>query len=201
MRSSPSARSLQSQSSSQSMYLDADDDLPTPSADDAPVTVYLLSLEPAVFVCWSWKRAELADDAWVVPGAGRRSSAQRVYAWQVELKLWKPEDPRYSGTDTELNMKLTSFWFFCNRPTVAALMRLGSDMAAAARDGTAATPAPVLTSQQAHAVDQEASLPGVEPDEPQPAEVHLPIPPPACRSYLLPSNSEEKQPQLNGLGL
>jgi hypothetical protein len=30
-----------------------------------------------------------------------------------------------------MSMKLTSFWFFCNRPTVGALIGLGTDMAAA----------------------------------------------------------------------
>ena len=41
-------------------------------------------------------------------------------------------------------MKLTTFWFFCNRPTVGALIGLGSDLAAAtsvAKPGDAAKPA------------------------------------------------------------
>lgn len=28
-----------------------------------------------------------------------------------------------------MSMKLTSFWFFCNRPTVGALIGFGTDMA------------------------------------------------------------------------
>ena len=41
-------------------------------------------------------------------------------------------------------MKLTTFWFFCNRPTVGALIGLGSDLAAAtavAKPGDVAAPA------------------------------------------------------------
>lgn len=99
---------------------------------------------------------------------------QQAPAWQVELKLWKPEDPRYSGTDTEMSMKLTSFWFFCNRPTVAALIRLGTDMAAAARDADAAAAAPLTPAQAESDVDQQANP---EPAQPQPiAQVHRPCP-------------------------
>ncbi len=36
-----------------------------------------------------------------------------------------------AGVDSDMTMKLTSFWFFCNRPTVAALIGVGTDMAAA----------------------------------------------------------------------
>ena len=89
---------------------------------------------------------------------------QQAPAWQVELKLWKPEDPRYAGTDTAMSMKLTSFWFFCNRPTVAALIRLGTDMAAAARGADAAAAAPLPLSQADSAVDEQAM-----PSEAQPS--------------------------------
>ena len=58
--------------------------------------------------------------------------------------MWRPTSPLYRGTDTELTMKLTTFWFFCNRPTVGALIGLGSDLAAAtavAKPGDEQSPA------------------------------------------------------------
>ena len=75
------------------------------------------------------------QQASALPGAGIGSKAapQQARAWQVDFSTWKVGDPRYVGVDTELTMALTTFWFFCNRPTVAALMGLGTDMAAAAR--------------------------------------------------------------------
>jgi len=69
--------------------------------------------------------------------------------------MWRPTSPLYRGTDTELTMKLTTFWFFCNRPTVGALIGLGSDLAAAtavAKPGDVPQPA-----EQPPAAEQSAS--------------------------------------------
>ena len=42
--------------------------------------------------------------------------------------LWL--DCRYTGVDVELSLQLSTLLFFCHRPTVAALMVLGTDLAA-----------------------------------------------------------------------
>ena len=90
------------------------------------------------------------------------TAADTVYAWQVDMHVWRPEDPRYAGTDTELTMKLTSFWFFCNRPTVAALMRLGTDMAAASRNPDANTAAALPQDADQQASESETAEPQTE---------------------------------------
>ncbi len=68
-------------------------------------------------------------------GKGGSAPADRAAAepaaWELDFNMWRPTSPLYRGTDTELTMKLTTFWFFCNRPTVGALIGLGSDLAAA----------------------------------------------------------------------
>ena len=38
---------------------------------------------------------------------------------------------RYTSVDGELNMQLTTLYFFCNRPTIGALMGIGTDLSAA----------------------------------------------------------------------
>ncbi len=75
------------------------------------------------------------------PGADYR-------AWTLDFQIWKPDSGEYAGIDADMSMKLTSFWFFCNRPTVGALIGLGTDMAAATDvpDGAvAAAEAPAAT--------------------------------------------------------
>jgi hypothetical protein len=37
---------------------------------------------------------------------------------------------RYTGVDVELSLQLSTLLFFCHRPTVAALMVLGTDLGA-----------------------------------------------------------------------
>lgn len=58
------------------------------------------------------------------PGADYR-------AWTLDFKILRPDSVDYAGVDADMSMKLTSFWFFANRPTVGALIGLGTDMAAA----------------------------------------------------------------------
>ena len=56
----------------------------------------------------------------------------------MEFDTWKPGTPDYANVDTEVRMRLTTLFFFCNRPTVGALMALGGDLGDAfkAADGT-----------------------------------------------------------------
>lgn len=41
-----------------------------------------------------------------------------------------PQSSKYKGVDTEAALRMGSLVFYCSRPTVAALMVLGSDMGA-----------------------------------------------------------------------
>ena len=59
------------------------------------------------------------------------AAAKEPAAWELDFNIWRPASPLHRGTDSELTMKLTTFWFFCNRPTVGALIGLGTDLAAA----------------------------------------------------------------------
>lgn len=42
---------------------------------------------------------------------------------------WSRESSKYSGLDTELTLTLSTLHLYCHRPTVAALMAFGADMA------------------------------------------------------------------------
>jgi vacuolar protein sorting-associated protein 13A/C len=42
---------------------------------------------------------------------------------------WSRESSKYSGLDTELTLTLSTLHLYCHRPTVAALMAFGTDMA------------------------------------------------------------------------
>ena len=75
-----------------------------------------------------------STDASQLPGAARHQ------AWVVEFESWKPESPEYKGLDAHLQTRLTSLLFFCNRPTVAALMCLGTDLGEAVKAGSPAKP-------------------------------------------------------------
>lgn len=110
-----------------------------------------------------------------LPGAGTGSKAapQQARAWQVDFNTWKVGDPRYVGVDTELTMALTTFWFFCNRPTVAALMGLGTDMAAAARgpDGNSSEAAASAEAEDHDGLEEEVASPTAD----EPAEVQTTV--------------------------
>ncbi|KAK9858457.1 hypothetical protein WJX84_002370 [Apatococcus fuscideae] len=84
---------------------------------------------------------EIAGSASNLPGAPRH------HAWVLEFKSWKPDSPEYAGLDAELQTRLTTLLFFCNRPTVAALMCFGDDLTAALKAGQPAQPAPARPRQ------------------------------------------------------
>ena len=75
--------------------------------------------------------------------AARLPGAAKHHAWVLEFESWKPDSPEYSGLDAQLQTRLTSLLFFCNRPTVAALMCFGTDLGEALKAGQLAeAPAP-----------------------------------------------------------
>ncbi|KAK9834254.1 hypothetical protein WJX81_000411 [Elliptochloris bilobata] len=72
-------------------------------------------------------------------GAGKGSPqgsglARAPPAWALDFETWARGSAEYAGVDSELRMRLTTLFFFLNRPTVAALMAVGSAMAAAVKD-------------------------------------------------------------------
>lgn len=73
------------------------------------------------------------------PSAVRADSTQEgsgrtPVAWALDFETWARGSAEYAGVDSELRMRLTTLFFFLNRPTVAALMAVGSAMAAAVKD-------------------------------------------------------------------
>lgn len=52
----------------------------------------------------------------------------------MQFDTWKPSSPDYANIDSELHMQLTTLFFFCNRPTIGALMGLGTDLGEAFKD-------------------------------------------------------------------
>ena len=57
-------------------------------------------------------------------------------AWQLYFDSVSRESHEYAGIDSQLRMRLTTLFFFCNRPTVGALIAMGSDLSAAFNSGT-----------------------------------------------------------------
>ena len=61
-------------------------------------------------------------------------SGRAAPAWALDYETWARGSAAYAGVDSELRMRLTTLFFFLNRPTVAALMAVGSAMAAAVKN-------------------------------------------------------------------
>ena len=59
------------------------------------------------------------------------ASTEKQDLAEFTLKLRRPGSKEYEGVDTALDVKLNTLFFFCNRPTVAALMAMGLDVSAA----------------------------------------------------------------------
>jgi len=51
---------------------------------------------------------------------------------EFTLKLRRPDSKEYEGVDTALDATLNKLYFYCNRPTVAALITMGLDVGAVA---------------------------------------------------------------------
>lgn len=56
-------------------------------------------------------------------------------AWTMDFESWKPDSAEYENVDSELRMRLTTLYFFCNRPTVGALMAFGGELGDAFKAG------------------------------------------------------------------
>lgn len=76
-------------------------------------------------------------------------------AWTLEFEKWQPDAPSYASVDTELRMRLTTLFFYCNRPTLGALMGLGGDLSAAAAAPPGPLPAAGAQSEEAPAAEPE----------------------------------------------
>ena len=63
-------------------------------------------------------------------------------AWKVGFQTWKPGSAQYDDVDAAMDMQLTTLYFFCNRPTVAALMAIGTDLGDAFKDPCASSSGP-----------------------------------------------------------
>ena len=70
--------------------------------------------------------------------AAVQGKAAEAPAWKLDFQSWKPGSPQYANLDSALDMQLTTLYFFCNRPTVAALMAIGTDLGDAFKDPQAA---------------------------------------------------------------
>jgi hypothetical protein len=64
-------------------------------------------------------------------GGGGGSQGQQRDLAEFTLRLRRPGSKEYEGVDTSLEVSLNTLYFFCNRPTVAALTGLGADVSAA----------------------------------------------------------------------
>ena len=85
-------------------------------------------------------------------------------AWRLDFNSWKPGSPSYNNLDSALDMQLTTLYFFCNRPTVAALMAIGTDLGDAFKDPEAAAQQQAETRQLESAAsmsESEADFQGV----------------------------------------
>lgn len=51
-------------------------------------------------------------------------------ALSLSYSKWSPQSPDYHDVDAEVQVQLKTLSFFCNRPTVAALMAIGNDVSA-----------------------------------------------------------------------
>ncbi|KAL4858517.1 Vacuolar protein sorting-associated protein 13C [Chlorella vulgaris] len=59
---------------------------------------------------------------------------------EFTFKMRQPGSSEYEGVDTSLDVSLSSLYFYCNRPTVAALITMGLDVSAAASSDTLEEP-------------------------------------------------------------
>ena len=61
------------------------------------------------------------------PRAGEHERQQQDLA-EFVFSMRNPDAPEYAGVDTLLEISFNTLYFYCNRPTVAALMTLGVDL-------------------------------------------------------------------------
>ena len=49
-------------------------------------------------------------------------------AMTLDFATWQRGSEQYANVDAELTIRLTTLYFFCNRPTLGALMGIGEDI-------------------------------------------------------------------------
>ena len=76
-------------------------------------------------------------------------------AMTLDFASWQRGSEQYANVDAGLSVKLTTLYFFCNRPTLGALMGIGEDIsdALAGPDKTKAAESPAAEEQDAQATD------------------------------------------------
>lgn len=78
-----------------------------------------------------------------LPASGEQGSSQALV---MQYNKWTPQSPEYHDVDAQVHVKLKTLSFFCNRPTLGALMAIGDDVSAT---GAAKPPdAPAAAVQQ-----------------------------------------------------
>eukprot|EP00884_Botryococcus_braunii_P010315 jgi/Botrbrau1/19285/Bobra.0073s0028.1 len=103
-------------------------------------------------------------------GAASAHSNPQKTAWALVLETWAPGHPQYTGVDSELRMTLTTLYFFCNRPTIGALIGVGIDTGAAFTSSPSLPPTPPNTTDPTpRPTGEEEQLPGASlTDQPGP---------------------------------
>jgi vacuolar protein sorting-associated protein 13A/C len=74
---------------------------------------------------WQPQQAASCSD----PPAGADSSEQQELV-RLLFAQYNPNSTNYTGLDVEVVLRLSTLVFYCNRPTVAALMVFGTDLGA-----------------------------------------------------------------------
>ena len=74
---------------------------------------------------------------WITAGgkAAETAPAKRDSAWILDFDSWAQSSSGYAGVDSEMRMRLKTLYFAANRPTIGALIALGSDVGAAFSSG------------------------------------------------------------------
>jgi len=84
-----------------------------------------------------------APDDLPASGHQQQGSSQALV---MQYNKWTPQSPEYHDVDAQVHVKLKTLSFFCNRPTLGALMAIGDDVSAT---GAAKPPdAPAAAVQQ-----------------------------------------------------
>jgi vacuolar protein sorting-associated protein 13A/C len=69
-----------------------------------------------------------SSDEAATAGAGDAGGGEELV--RLLFAQYSPSSNNYNGLDVEVALKLSTLVFYCNRPTVAALMVFGTDLAA-----------------------------------------------------------------------
>ena len=87
-----------------------------------------------------------------LPASGQQQQASSQ-ALVMQYNKWTPQSPDYQDVDAQVHVKLKTLSFFCNRPTLGALMAIGDDVSAT---GAAKPPdAPAAAVQQPSPTEEE----------------------------------------------